>query len=256
MNRPTTMTGKGRRSRQIRRRRDRRKQRCVFAPGPNDRNKPNCISMSGNGNQEWNISKLPKRKSKVKSLNLLTSKAWIKTSQFPNSDAFLPYIDRVGKFTGMATYRCNLTPQGYIATVITTIHRRLRLWIVRHQSLSEYNKRQSLMLKAAAYYALSKNVYFWDRILFLSKELSRNWRTISKVLHRYTAKLDEHKWFVYGHVCMQTQWLTLRALRPRDKSAYSDREFMYKRSDLGSHAHTSDIDYDYLWHSYVEMSQL
>jgi hypothetical protein len=257
VNRLKPTTGKPvRRSRAVRKREDKRKHKGA-APKPPDRgHKANCISTSGKGNQPWNIIKMPIKRCNVKSLNVLTSKAWLKTSTAPVAVSYLPYIDRLGKFTGMSTYRCNLQPQSYISTVITTIHRRLHFWVVRKQSRSEYNKRQTLLLKCAAYYALSKNAYFWDRVLFLSKDLAKNWRTISRILHQYSQKLDDNKWFVYGHVCLQTQWLTSRALRPRDKSAFNGMKFMYTaQSRVDVHEIMSN-DYDYLWHSYIGMSQL
>lgn len=214
-----------------------------------------CVSLTGKGSRPWEIRQLPVKRSKAKGLNLLTSKAWLKSERFAQTSSYLPLIDKLGRYTGTVLYRTSMTPQGFISTVVSTILRRLKFLIInRGNTIFEYRKRQNVLLRCASYYALSKNSYFWDRILALTKDLGANWRTISSLVHRFSSKLDDHKWFVHGHVCLQTQWLTSRALRPRDKSTLNGRAFMYTTPRRGARENSSD--FNHLWHTFWGMSQM
>jgi hypothetical protein len=201
---------------------------------------------------------LPRVKCHVKSLNMLTSKAWIKTPGGPCPPAELPYIDVHGKFTGRSSYKCSLAPQSYMSVVISTIFRRLKFWSLRHNSLKLVNINQNTLLKCSAYYALTKNVYFWNRLLFLTKDLGKNRKSVASLLFRFSQKLDAHKWFVYGHVCLQTQWLTSRAVRPRDKSAIlKNREpFFLPTSIRSSKVESARFGYDSVWSCFVSMAHI
>jgi hypothetical protein len=191
-----------------------------------------------------------------KGINMLTSNRWLRCMKSPNSSADLPYIDKLGRFTGSTIYRANISPQGFISTVVSTISKRLRFQVARHNPIHQCNIRQSLITKCAAYYALTKNSYFMDRFLVLSKNLRENYKTISSLLHRFSRKLDAHKWFVYGHVCLQTQWLTLRAARPRDKSALivSESNFTLPASIRGSKSDITRFSYDAVWSCFTGMN--
>lgn len=114
------------------------------------------------------------------------------------------------------------------------------------------------MLKCSALYTLTKNVYFWDRVLVLVKNINKNYQLISSILHRFSLKLDAHTWFVYGHVCLQTQWLTSRALRPRDKSTFSDRYTFItpnpvRVDGIGGYR---QFEYDSIWKTFSSVSQV
>jgi hypothetical protein len=76
---------------------------------------------------------------------------------------------------------------------------------------------QRVILRAAAYYTLSKNSYFMDRILFFLRNLEKNGKTIHKTTLYFLSRGSEDKRFVYSQVCYQTNWLIFRAVRPRDK---------------------------------------
>jgi hypothetical protein len=219
----------------------------------------NLISLDREGGgKDYEIRLLPKKRHLARGVNLLTSERWIKTPKAFKPSVKLPYIDVRGKFTGTNLYQCDLTPQGYISTVISTILRRVKFWVLRRNSISEWNKRQNILLKCSAYYAMTKNVYFWDRILALTKSLGRNWKSISSLLHSVSSKLDDHKWFVYGHVCLQTQWLTSRAVRPRDKSAHLIEKdcFLLPISIRGRKEEIARFSYDSVWQCFVSISQI
>jgi hypothetical protein len=182
-----------------------------------NKSKLNFVSCERQG-LEWKIQEIPKVRSHVKSLNVLTSLAWIDCPKFPSGSIELPLIDRRGKLTGEVLYTSKFQPQQYISTVISTTLRRLKFWVLSHKSkIGDYNKRQGLLLRAASLIAMTKNYYLLDRVLFLTKDLAKNWIHIDSLVKRFAKRVDDYTWFVYGHVCFQTQWLTSRAVRPRDK---------------------------------------
>lgn len=191
---------------------------------PVDKSRLNFILLDKNrGGVPLKIKKIYNASS-AKGVALKTSESWIKTQDTLRVPVSLPYIDRFGKFTGAEVFEHYLSPQGFISTVIATVFRRIKLLTQRRNGIKDTNIMQNLLLKASAYYSLTKNSYFWDRFLFLSKNIRQNQKAIRGLIYSVTSKLDDYKWFVYGHVCLQTQWLTSRALRPRDKSAYIDSD--------------------------------
>lgn len=227
-------------------------------PGPNSR-LLNQIRINEPG-RPFETRSLPRVKCHIKGLNMLTSLAWCKTLTGPKPVTELPYIDRYGKFTGRSSYKCSLAPQAYLSTVISTVFRRLKFWTLRRNHIKDVNIAQNILLKCSAYYALTKNVYFWNRILALTKgNLNRNRGLVASLLHSVTSKLDAHKWFVYGHVCLQTQWLTSRAVRPRDKSATkNDKELLWliPVSIRNKSEEIVRFAYDSVWACFVNMSHI
>lgn len=211
------------------------------------------------GGVPFKVRQMPANRPSVLGVNVLTSKAWIKTPPPVRVPVSIPYIDRWGKFTGAACYTSVQTPQGFMSIVISTLFRRLKFWTLRKNSLGEFNKRQAILLKACGYYALTKNDWFWNRILALTRvSLCDRWRTIKSLLHSVSHKLDAHTWFVYGHVCLQTQWLTSRALRPRDKSAFSKSEdnFTIPAQLLGKGDEIGRFAYTAVWSCFSNMHTL
>lgn len=204
---------------------------------------------------------MPTRPHLVKGVNLRASSRWITTQKFPTSEVYFPFINKVGKYTGTNLYKCTLPPAAYISSVIATVYRRLKFFAIRPQkrnTIGDWNKRQNLFMKCSAYYAISKNNYFMDRIIALVSNINKNYDLISSILHKYVSKLDAHTWFVYGHVCLQTQWLTSRALRPRDKSALRLKyTFMspnpYRIRDMGG---VRRFEYDAVWGTFIRVSQM
>lgn len=238
--------------------RNKRTGRKINTPVRVNNKSANCVVSGFPGTYKaFEVRTLPVDKFKIKGLNMLTSKRWISHQRFPTADVELPLIDRLGRYTGGVLYKCSLQPQSYISVVISTIFRRVKTRLLRTNHISEVNKRQNILLKCCAYYALTKNNYFFDRFTALSKNLADGWRTIKSILHRNVIKLDAHKWFVYGHVCLQTQWLTSRALRPRDKSNFTkDHPFIIPESIRGSESMIRRLEYDSIWSSFIRMHQV
>jgi len=218
--------------------------------------KLNLVSI-GKPGIEWEIRKLPKKRSNVKGLNMLTSLAWIDCPKFPTGSVELPLINRWGKYTGENLYSSTLQPQQFISTVVSTTFRRLKFWILskKNNKIHDFNKRQGLLLRAASLVAMTKNYYLMDRILFLSKQLGRNWRIIHSLVSNFAKRVDDNTWFVYGHVCFQTQWLTSRALRPRDKSTINSapvsKDPRFPRIPVNK-----TNSYNCIWNVFLKMSQI
>lgn len=203
---------------------------------------------------DWQIRKLP-RPSHAIAVNVKNNNRWLTSCKFPTGDSHLPLINRLGKFTGCALYKCNLQPSAYLSTVISTVYRRLFFHTIRYNNIHVVHSRQNLLLKVAAYYVLTKNSYSMDRFIFLTKKLRENTKLISSILHSLCSKLDAHKWFVYGHVCLQTKWLTSRALRPRDKSALIKSYSFMLPTQCGAE-YIRKLEYDSVWYTFYEVSQI
>lgn len=221
-----------------------------------DKNRLNRIQIGGG--RTWSMKELPLKRAQVKSLTVLTSRSWIKLKKGAGTRFLLPFIDYQGKFTGENLYSAVMEPQSFLSTVIATVFRRFKFWILRHNkdSLREFNKRQNLVLRFAALCVLTKNNYLTDRFLFLSKNFGRNRKAISSIAHNFSKKLDDNIWFVYGHVCLQTQWLTSRALRPRDKSSFRNKGLFIQESDNRNLSEDPNQQYTYVWEAAMAVSHI
>jgi len=153
---------------------------------------------------------------KVRSLEIRKSMRWAIEDSKRVFD--FPLISNVGKFTGTSVGRFECYPAQHISTIVATIASRLWKRALRYQKHHVLVKHQRLLLGAAYYYAMSKNSWFMDRILFLSKDLESNWRQVQFLTVHFISKQDDYNRFVYSQVLFQTNWLLFRACRPRDKS--------------------------------------
>jgi len=207
------------------------------------------------GGRDWEVRQFPERSNTAIAVSLRRSNAWLTNKKFPTTSCELPLIDEVGRFTGYGVYRVNWAPSAYLATVFATIWRRLKFFILRKSTIGEFNKRQHLYMKCCAYYALTKNLYFWNRLLVLVRK-EEGWKVISRLLHRFSSKLDDYKWFVYSGVCLQTNWLTFRAVRPRDKSAIYNLDFPTRERKFQSREARESFYYDAIYHTFANVSQI
>jgi hypothetical protein len=206
---------------------------------------------------EHEVRVLDNLKRNPKGLHLRMSSRW---GQDPHektvsSSVDFPLIDKLGRYTGTVIYKVpNTEPSSFISTVTSTIYKRIFNYSVSRNGLKESRIRQAQLFRCAAYYAISKNSYFLDRILVLIKQLKKNYKTISRMTHKFSFKLDVPTRFVYGHICYQIQWLTFRALKPRDKSRIRDSYFPQAPSwdvrEIGSRR------YDHIWHTFNKMCHL
>jgi len=164
---------------------------------------------------------LPPNQRQVRGLNLKRSKRW--SDAFPRMGGGyeLPLIDRLGRFTGSSVYTLACEPADVLSTTVATVFSRLKRYAFAHNSAREVARLLRVILKAAAYYTLSKNSYYMDRLLYLLRTISRNGNRIHPLTLKFMTKMDADKRFVYSQVCHQTNWLIFRACRPRDKSIQS-----------------------------------
>lgn len=156
---------------------------------------------------------------RIRGAKIRNSRRWISGICAPVTKLSFPYIDKLGKFTGTTLFEWSCDPKSFVASVVSTIANRAINRAIRYNEMRTVLAKSGLIVRAAYYYAISKDSYFWDRMLYFFKDLKKNGKLIQTFVLRNVLKTDAHKRFVYGHVCSQTQWLLFRAERPRDKSA-------------------------------------
>lgn len=195
----------------------------------------------------FEVRTLPPHAPTARAIEVKKSAKWLTDQKFPSGGLTIPFIDKRGKFTGSNCYRVDWNPASVIATVSSTIYKRIRSWVLNKNKSPKKHNYQDLLMRCAGYYAISKNNYFWDRILYLTKNIVKNRKAINSLLYSFATKLDAHKWFVYGHVCLQTKWLTSRALRPRDKSSISRRFCLPFVQHDGDAVPSQRFEYDATW---------
>jgi len=168
-----------------------------------------------------------------KAISIRASTAWIDTFKTPNGGLGVPFIDELGRFTGHLVYRWSCDPRSLISTVISTISSRIMKYARRHNKYHIVKRFSKALLGAAAYYAISKNSYFWDRVLFFSRNLEKKGSLIHRLRLFYSSKWDDNKRFVISQVIFQTNWLLFRVFRPRDKSLFfsSGKNTIWRKPD-------------------------
>lgn len=160
---------------------------------------------------------------RIRGAKIRNSKRWIDGCSGPNTALDFPYIDMLGRFTGSTLFRWSCDPRSFIASVVATITDRIKNRALYYNDMRLVTRHSDKLVRAAYYYAVSRNSYFWDRILFFVKNLKENGNLISRFVLRWNLRTDANKRFVYSHVCNQTKWLLFRVERPRDKSAIKVR---------------------------------
>jgi len=170
------------------------------------------------------VPRIPRGCPKARLVRIKQSKRWLECPETPSGAYGVPFIDRLGFYTGHLAYRWACDPRSLIATVISTISSRLVGFCRRHNKKWVVNRYLSDILKASAYYAISKNSYFWDRILVFCRDLTKYNGALRSLRVHFLARWDDNKRFVYSQASYQANWLLFRANLPRDKSHfYSER---------------------------------
>lgn len=175
---------------------------------------------------------------RIRGAKIRNSKRWIAGTAQPLTGLSFPYIDKLGRFTGTTLFKWSCDPRSFIASVVSTITHRIVNRALQYNSMDVVLRSTDKIVRAAFYYAISKNSYFWDRVLFFTKDLEKNGNLLHKFVLKWVLRTDVHKRFVYGHVCNQTKWLLFRAERPRDKSAIMRRALpllSFERSESAYH---------------------
>lgn len=161
--------------------------------------------------------KLPIDQRQVRGLNLRRSERWsygLSLTETYN----LPHFDRLGRYTGASVYSLPCGPHDVISIAVSTVYGRLKRFASAHNKWHVVNGYLRNILRVSAYYVLSKNSYYMDRILVFLRNLKKYGKLLHRTTLHFLAKSDADKRFVYGQVCFQTNWLIFRACRPRDKS--------------------------------------
>jgi hypothetical protein len=185
--------------------------------------KSGFITLSEENTRSYEVRSYSGFAPRIRGAKIRNSKRWIAGISQPVTALDFPYIDRLGRFTGNTLFKWSCDPKSYVASVVSTILNRLTIRARHYNDQRLVDRSTDKLVRAAFYYAISKNSYFWDRILYFVKNLEKNGKLIQTFVSRFILKTDAHKRFVYGHACNQAQWLLFRAERPRDKSAIMRR---------------------------------
>lgn len=156
---------------------------------------------------------------RIRGAKIKNSLRWIEAKSQPVTELKFPYYDYLGKYTGTTLFGWSCDPRQFVASAVSTVASRLTNRCVHYNSMRLVERNMHRIVRVAYYYVISKNNWFWDRVLYFSKDLEKNGKRLHQMLLRFLSVTDANKRFVYSHVCSQTQWLLFRAERPRDKSA-------------------------------------
>lgn len=179
------------------------------------------ITLSSNHSDPvYKVRLLDRDALRSKAINIRSSRSWIQCFNTPNGGLNVPYIDNLGRFSGHTLYKWSCDPRSLVATVTSTIARRVMVYARRHNKAYLVRRYSKSILGAAAYYAMSKNSHFWDRILYFCRNLQKCGTLIHRLRLFFSSKWDDNKRFVISQVIFQTNWLLFRAFRPRDKSLF------------------------------------
>jgi len=131
----------------------------------------------------------------------------------------VPYLDRLGIDSGLQLYTWVTTLPSYVASLLSTRVKRLKLEVMRDKKIKWKNKRGmcSLGARIAILSFIIRNDYLVYRFKALAGK-SGGFKILNAMVRKMTAKLSDDKWFVYRHISQQIQWLDLRgSSSPRDK---------------------------------------
>jgi len=145
----------------------------------------------------------------------------------------LPYINSVGKMgvSNVAVWHCH--PLQAIACTASTIYQRLLKVLIHRHGTRHAFKLQQTTFEVAAMYAITNDPRIMDRFFGVHRKKNSN-GPIHGILAKFIRKLDDDQRFVHRQVCLQTNWLTSRSERPRDKSEMNEDEvvaFLYPEED-------------------------
>jgi len=170
--------------------------------------------------QEWSIKHLPKNPCAVTHPGFWyrNSSSWTGVRNEKSRLYNLPCITNLGFISNCTVYKWNCKPSQIVATLVSTVYHRLMKLMKRRHKHKAF-KLSHQVLRCAVYYVFTKNDYFLNRVLGITRVTP--WKSKSrlrKLLSLVEAKLDENTRFVLRQVCFQADWLKFRAERPRDKS--------------------------------------
>jgi hypothetical protein len=176
------------------------------------------ITLRGDeGDPTYRIRNLDRNTLRQKAISIRASTSWIDTFKTPNGGLGVPFFDNLGRYTGHLVYRWSCDPRSLITTAVATVADRLLKYCWRHNKRYVVKRFSKALLGAAAYYVMSKNSHFWDRVLFFCRDLQKRGSLIHRLRLFFSSKWNDNKRFVISQVIFQTNWLLFRVYRPRDK---------------------------------------
>lgn len=167
---------------------------------------------------------IPQDQRQVRGAQLRRSTRWLDSFPAVGGSYELPHIDRLGRFTGESIYTLACEPADVLSTTVATVYGRLKRYAAAHNKRDVLSRHYRNLLRVSAYYTLSKNSYYMDRILFFLRNLEKNGKHIHPTTLKFLTKCNADKRFVYSQVCYQTNWLIFRACKPRDKLHFKHKK--------------------------------
>lgn len=151
-------------------------------------------------------------------LEFRESQRWVKESAGNTRVAVraMPFVTREGVISSNAVYYWRCSASQYIASVTSTVYRRLydrwRRWTKDGDRIIP---NRDLALRTAAMYSLTGDSTRLTRVLECAK---RNEGAARRMLYKWSRNVDAQTGFWYGQLTSVTSWLQHRSRRPRDKS--------------------------------------
>jgi hypothetical protein len=128
----------------------------------------------------------------------------------------IPYVMHFGRISNSIQYRWVCKPSQLVTTLCATVYDRLRTTLWRRHKKKSFGY-INLLLKVAVHYVFTRNDYFLNRVLALTRFVPNRVRRrrLRNVLLKYDSKLDDNTRFVIRQVCSQADWLESRSEKVR-----------------------------------------
>jgi hypothetical protein len=201
------------------------------------------VDKGEDGNVGVSPACLPRYPKRVRGFQIRNSDRWADSAKIPHGAFNVPFIDNLGRFTGITLYKWYCDPRQLLASTVATIAQRLEVYCRRHNKNFVVKRNLPRILRCASYYAMTKNAWYWDRILFFSRNLEKHGKRLLHLTIKYVNKGDDNKRFVYSQVSSQTNWLLFRAKRPRDKSLFIQKGMAWTSRVTGKDMSSEDRRY-------------
>jgi len=170
---------------------------------------------------------------RIEGMATRTSTRWFQVKESKKIFTPVPYVTNSGKFSISTLCFWNTYPEQIIASLTSTVYQRLRGLVGKRHGFRCLKHYRETLFKIAAYYTVTHDDYFMDRVLGILKRKAR--KQAHNLLHFAVSTMDENIRFVYDQICSQILWLSFRAKtvvfkRDKSKCSDSDADFLDTRS--------------------------
>jgi len=156
-------------------------------------------------------------------MSVRTSTRWFDDVRSKRMHTPIPYVSNSGKISGSTLCFWTAYPEQICASLTSTVYSRIRKIVGKRHSFKYAGRCRETLFSAAAYYACTRDDWFFDRFLGILRRKHR--RSAHNLLKYALCTLDDDKRFVINQICDQISWLSFRSRGPcdpqrRDKSWY------------------------------------